>query len=226
MKGHQKRITGLAFSSNLNVLVSTGADAQVCCTMILLFYSVFIIFTFVVYDFCCLQMGVRSDVSWNNKTKLCRSINVCLCLETWFFFSSNFLLSWICLDILRLVWLSIHSLRHLRFRLFKYFLHLHVLISVRVFIEYFFSYIFSKDLTDMKINFTSGSYAFWYVPPLLLLVLFQWIIFCRFAFGTLNLGRRGNQLQFNYLLEGCLLVTLVCSSTLIKSACWCAMRLS
>ncbi|XP_075633485.1 topless-related protein 3-like [Castanea sativa] len=30
LKGHQKRITGLAFSSNLNVLVSTGADAQIC----------------------------------------------------------------------------------------------------------------------------------------------------------------------------------------------------
>ncbi|KAM3707804.1 hypothetical protein ACB094_02G052900 [Castanea mollissima] len=29
LKGHQKRITGLAFSSNLNVLVSTGADAQI-----------------------------------------------------------------------------------------------------------------------------------------------------------------------------------------------------
>lgn len=133
------------------------------------------------FYFCCLWFlllanggGVRSDVSWNNKTKLCRSINICLCLETWFFFSSNFLLSWIYLDILRLVWLSIHSLRHLRFRLFKYFLHLHVLISVRVFIEYFFSYVFSKDLTGMKINFTRGSYAFWYVPPLLLLVL--WII--------------------------------------------------
>ncbi|THG01117.1 hypothetical protein TEA_002638 [Camellia sinensis var. sinensis] len=28
LKGHQKRITGLAFSTNLNILVSSGADAQ------------------------------------------------------------------------------------------------------------------------------------------------------------------------------------------------------
>ncbi|GLT98415.1 hypothetical protein SLE2022_159200 [Rubroshorea leprosula] len=30
LKGHQKRITGLAFSHTLNVLVSSGADAQLC----------------------------------------------------------------------------------------------------------------------------------------------------------------------------------------------------
>ncbi|XP_006352936.1 topless-related protein 1-like isoform X2 [Solanum tuberosum] len=30
LKGHQKRITGLAFSQSLNVLVSSGADAQLC----------------------------------------------------------------------------------------------------------------------------------------------------------------------------------------------------
>ncbi|EPS67565.1 hypothetical protein M569_07208, partial [Genlisea aurea] len=30
LKGHQKRITGLAFSTNLNVLLSSGADAQLC----------------------------------------------------------------------------------------------------------------------------------------------------------------------------------------------------
>ncbi|KAK4491367.1 hypothetical protein RD792_002106 [Penstemon davidsonii] len=30
LKGHQRRITGLAFSTNLNILVSSGADAQVC----------------------------------------------------------------------------------------------------------------------------------------------------------------------------------------------------
>ncbi|KAL5769032.1 hypothetical protein ACOSQ2_015815 [Xanthoceras sorbifolium] len=30
LKGHQKRITGLAFSHNLNVLVSSGADSQLC----------------------------------------------------------------------------------------------------------------------------------------------------------------------------------------------------
>ncbi|KAG0559967.1 hypothetical protein M758_10G138100 [Ceratodon purpureus] len=30
LKGHQKRITGLAFSNTLNVLVSSGADAQLC----------------------------------------------------------------------------------------------------------------------------------------------------------------------------------------------------
>ncbi len=29
LRGHQKRITGLAFSNALNVLVSSGADAQV-----------------------------------------------------------------------------------------------------------------------------------------------------------------------------------------------------
>lgn len=29
LKGHQKRITGLAFSNTLNVLVSSGADSQV-----------------------------------------------------------------------------------------------------------------------------------------------------------------------------------------------------
>ena len=29
LKGHQKRITGLAFSTALNILVSSGADAQV-----------------------------------------------------------------------------------------------------------------------------------------------------------------------------------------------------
>lgn len=31
LKGHSKRITGLAFSHLLNVLVSSGADAQVIC---------------------------------------------------------------------------------------------------------------------------------------------------------------------------------------------------
>ncbi|XP_027366106.1 topless-related protein 3-like isoform X6 [Abrus precatorius] len=30
LKGHQNRITGLAFSTNLNILVSSGADAQLC----------------------------------------------------------------------------------------------------------------------------------------------------------------------------------------------------
>lgn len=30
LKGHQKRITGLAFSTNLNILVSSGADGQLC----------------------------------------------------------------------------------------------------------------------------------------------------------------------------------------------------
>ncbi|XP_004495685.1 topless-related protein 3-like isoform X2 [Cicer arietinum] len=30
LKGHQRRITGLAFSTNLNILVSSGADAQLC----------------------------------------------------------------------------------------------------------------------------------------------------------------------------------------------------
>ncbi|KAI3973941.1 hypothetical protein MKX01_030517 [Papaver californicum] len=30
LKGHQKRVTGLAFSNSLNVLVSSGADAQLC----------------------------------------------------------------------------------------------------------------------------------------------------------------------------------------------------
>ncbi|XP_052199318.1 topless-related protein 3 [Diospyros lotus] len=30
LKGHQKRITGLAFSTNLNILVSSGADARLC----------------------------------------------------------------------------------------------------------------------------------------------------------------------------------------------------
>ncbi|CAM0880713.1 unnamed protein product [Alopecurus aequalis] len=30
LKGHQKRVTGLAFSSSLHILVSSGADAQLC----------------------------------------------------------------------------------------------------------------------------------------------------------------------------------------------------
>ncbi|KAE9615942.1 putative transcription factor WD40-like family [Lupinus albus] len=30
LRGHQKRISGLAFSTNLNILVSSGADAQLC----------------------------------------------------------------------------------------------------------------------------------------------------------------------------------------------------
>ncbi|KAF7805076.1 topless-related protein 3-like [Senna tora] len=30
LRGHQKRITGLAFSTNLNILISSGADAQLC----------------------------------------------------------------------------------------------------------------------------------------------------------------------------------------------------
>jgi hypothetical protein len=29
LKGHQKKVTGLAFSQQMNVLVSSGADAQV-----------------------------------------------------------------------------------------------------------------------------------------------------------------------------------------------------
>jgi WD40 repeat protein len=36
LKGHQRRITGLAFSTNLNILVSSGADAQVSLLDILL----------------------------------------------------------------------------------------------------------------------------------------------------------------------------------------------
>jgi hypothetical protein len=38
LKGHQKRITGLAFSNALNVLVSSGADAQVCSTLVMFHY--------------------------------------------------------------------------------------------------------------------------------------------------------------------------------------------
>jgi len=34
LKGHHKYITGLAFSAQLNTLVSSGADAQVCLAMI------------------------------------------------------------------------------------------------------------------------------------------------------------------------------------------------
>lgn len=34
LKGHQKRITGLAFSNALNVLVSSGADAQVASCLV------------------------------------------------------------------------------------------------------------------------------------------------------------------------------------------------
>lgn len=36
LKGHQKRITGLAFSTNLNILVSSGADAHVSLLTVLL----------------------------------------------------------------------------------------------------------------------------------------------------------------------------------------------
>lgn len=31
LKGHSKRISGLAFSHGLNVLISSGEDTQVCC---------------------------------------------------------------------------------------------------------------------------------------------------------------------------------------------------
>lgn len=42
LKGHSKRITGLAFSHVLNVLVSSGADAQVqLITTFFCFYNVF-----------------------------------------------------------------------------------------------------------------------------------------------------------------------------------------
>lgn len=37
LKGHQKHITGLAFSTALNILVSSGADAQVM--QIFLFFA-------------------------------------------------------------------------------------------------------------------------------------------------------------------------------------------
>ncbi|KAE8733394.1 Topless-related protein 3 [Hibiscus syriacus] len=36
LKGHQKRITGLAFSTSLNILVSSGADAHLCCGALIL----------------------------------------------------------------------------------------------------------------------------------------------------------------------------------------------
>ena len=39
LKGHSKRITGLAFSNVLNVLVSSGADAQVRTIFFLLFWE-------------------------------------------------------------------------------------------------------------------------------------------------------------------------------------------
>mgnify|MGYP004720763809 CR=1 FL=1 len=35
LRGHQKRITGLAFSNAFNVLVSSGADSQVMLPMLL-----------------------------------------------------------------------------------------------------------------------------------------------------------------------------------------------
>ncbi|MCH93917.1 topless-related protein 3-like, partial [Trifolium medium] len=35
LKGHQKRISGLAFSTNLGILVSSGADAHVCLLTVL-----------------------------------------------------------------------------------------------------------------------------------------------------------------------------------------------
>ena len=38
LKGHQKRISGLAFSTNLGILVSSGADAHVCLLAILSCY--------------------------------------------------------------------------------------------------------------------------------------------------------------------------------------------
>lgn len=51
IKGHQKRVTGLAFSTVLNVLVSSGADSQVC-------------FIKVGYDLCAMLLCVcvGSDV--------------------------------------------------------------------------------------------------------------------------------------------------------------------
>jgi len=41
LRGHQKSITGLAFSNSLNVLVSSGADAQVCYTVEIVVFSIF-----------------------------------------------------------------------------------------------------------------------------------------------------------------------------------------
>lgn len=35
LKGHQKRISGLAFSTNLGILVSSGADANVSLVTVL-----------------------------------------------------------------------------------------------------------------------------------------------------------------------------------------------
>jgi WD40 repeat protein len=40
LKGHQKRITGLAFSHVLNVLVSSGADSQVKNFKLAAFYPI------------------------------------------------------------------------------------------------------------------------------------------------------------------------------------------
>ncbi|RWW37696.1 hypothetical protein BHE74_00057152, partial [Ensete ventricosum] len=42
LKGHQKKITGLAFSQSLTVLVSSGADAQVCRLKFCRYFSIVI----------------------------------------------------------------------------------------------------------------------------------------------------------------------------------------
>ncbi|RWW02197.1 hypothetical protein GW17_00034725 [Ensete ventricosum] len=42
LKGHQKKITGLAFSQSLTVLVSSGADAQVCILKFCRYFSIVI----------------------------------------------------------------------------------------------------------------------------------------------------------------------------------------
>lgn len=55
LKGHHKRITGLAFSTNLGILVSSGADAQV--SFYLSFYTSLLFFRIcenVVFAYCCI----------------------------------------------------------------------------------------------------------------------------------------------------------------------------
>ncbi|KAK2419450.1 topless-related protein [Trifolium repens] len=48
LKGHQKRISGLAFSTNLDILVSSGVDAHLCVWSIDLYCRSQTVYPFVV----------------------------------------------------------------------------------------------------------------------------------------------------------------------------------
>lgn len=67
LKGHSKRITGLAFSHVLNVLVSSGADAQVSSSICMYIQHHQFLTVNIIYKFTFFQLCVWSSDGWEKQ---------------------------------------------------------------------------------------------------------------------------------------------------------------